>query len=185
MEDRQIVELYFARSESAIAETETKYGRYCRYIAERILHDSSDAEEVVNDAYLKVWDTIPPNRPDSLKSYIGMICGRLALNRYDQRRTRKRGEGQTALALEELSECVSDRAAADPADVIALRDALNRFLESLPARARKIFVRRYWYMSTVAEIAAEFSMRESSVTVLMLRTRKKLKQFLQKEGFTV
>lgn len=186
MEDHEIVDLYFARNESAIAETEIKYGRYCYSIANRILENAGDAEEIVNDTYLKAWNTIPPNRPDSLRAYVGMICSRLSLNRYDMRKAEKRGGAQTALVLEELAECVSDPASeADPGDAMALRDALNRFLASLSAKTRKIFVRRYWYMSPVSEIARDFSMKESTVTVLMLRTRKKLKQFLQKEGFNV
>lgn len=185
MEDNRIVELFWTRNEDALAETEAKYGRYCHYIAYRILGDDGDAEEIVNDALLKAWDTIPPNRPDILKTYVGMISGQLALNRYNQRRTYKRGEGQIPLVLDELGECVSDPGGVDLGDSLALRDALNRFLELLPAKTRKIFVRRYWYMSPVSEIAADFSMKESNVTVLMLRTRKKLKRFLQKEGFDV
>lgn len=185
MEDNRIVDLFWARNEEALSETEEKYGRYCHYIAYRILGDDSDAEEIVNDAYLKAWDTIPPNRPQSLKGYVGMIAGQLALNRYNQRKTGKRGEGQIPLVLDELADCVSDPVGADMGDSLALRDALNLFLGSLPAKTRKIFVRRYWYMSPVSEIAADFSMKESAVTVLMLRTRKKLKLFLEKEGFDV
>lgn len=185
MEDNRIVDLFWARNEDALSETEEKYGRYCHYIAYRILGDNSDAEEIVNDSYLKVWDTIPPNRPGSLKGYVGMICSQLALNRYHQRKTEKRGEGQIPLVLDELAECVSDPVGADMGDGLALRDALNYFLGSLPEKTRKIFVRRYWYMSPVSEIAADFSMKESAVTVLMLRTRKKLKVFLEKEGFEI
>ncbi|MBE6579078.1 MAG: sigma-70 family RNA polymerase sigma factor [Ruminococcaceae bacterium] len=184
MEDKQIVELYFARAESAVAETEKKYGRYCRYIAYRILENDEDAEESVNDTYLKAWNTMPPHRPQALKPYLGMLCRQISLDRYEMNHAGKRF-GQVSLALEELAECIPDGKNGDPGEGLALRDALNRFLYSLPEKTRKIFLRRYWYTSSIAEIASDFGMKESNVTVLLLRTRRKLKAFLQKEGFFV
>lgn len=180
MEDRQIIDLFFARSEDAIAETDRKYGVYCRAVASRILCDGNDAEEVVSDTYLRAWNAIPPERPGSLKAYLAAICSRLALDRYDRLTAAKRGGGQLAAALDELAECVSG--GGDPADDVILRDALNRFLRSLPEKARTAFLRRYWYACSVGEIAASLRMSESSVKMLLLRTRKKLKRFLQKEG---
>lgn len=183
MEDRQIVDLYWARSETAISETDKKYGRYCRYIAYQILCSDEDAKEVVNDTYLKTWNTVPPQRPDWLKPYVGMISRQLALNSYEERHSQKRG-GQVPLVLDELSDCVPDRdSGADLGESVALSDALNRFLWALPRRTRNIFVRRYFYMSTVAEIAKDYQMKESNVAMHLLRTRKKLEQFLRKEGF--
>ena len=183
MEDRQIVDLYWARSEVAITETDKKYGRYCHYIAYQILCDDMDAEEIVNDTYLKTWNTVPPNRPDPLKGYVGMISNQLALDRYDAKKTAKRGGGQLPAVLHELSECIP--AGDNGEDIgysIALRDALKRFLKSLPEKTRTIFVRRYWYVTPISEIAEEFGMKESNVAMLMLRTRMKLKTFLEKEG---
>ena len=183
MEDKQIVDLYWARSETAIAETEKKYGRYCHYIAYQILYNREDAEEVVNDTYLKAWNTIPPQRPDPLKPYVGMISRQLALDAYEAQHAQKRG-GQVPLALDELAECIPDPdSRADIGESVALSDALDRFLWALPERTRNVFVRRYFYMSTVAEIARDFSMKESNVAMHLLRTRKKLAQFLKKEGF--
>jgi len=183
MEDKQIVDLYWERSETAISETEKKYGRYCHYIAYQILYSDEDAKEVVNDTYLKIWYTIPPEHPDSLKSYIGMISRQLALDTYERQHTKKRG-GQVPFVLNELSECIPDHDnGADIGECVALSDTLSRFIGALPQRTRNIFVRRYFYMSTVAEIAKNFSMKESNVTMHLLRTRKKLKQFLKKEGF--
>lgn len=183
MEDQQIVDLYFARSESAIAETDKKYGRYCHSIAFRILEDNEDAKEIVNDTYLKTWNTIPPNRPDPLKPYVGMISRHLSLDRYEEYHTQKRG-GQVPLVLEELAECIPDGdSGADMGESIALRDALGRFVRSLPEKTQEIFLQRYWYSCSVAEIAERYGMRENSVTVLLHRTRKKLKAHLQKEGF--
>lgn len=185
MEDKQIVDLYWARSEDAVAETQKKYGRYCHYIAYQILYSDEDAKEVVNDVYLKTWNTIPPQRPDTLKPYVGMISRQLALDAYEAQHTQKRG-GQVPLVLDELSECIPDHAdGAEIGESLALRDALNRFVRSLSDRTQNIFVRRYWYASSITEIAEEYSMKESSVTVLLLRTRKKLKDFLDKEGFVV
>lgn len=183
MEDKQIVDLYWKRSENAIAETEKKYGRYCHYIAYRILTDDEDAKEVVNDTYLKTWNTVPPNRPDPLKAYVGKISRHLALDRYDEKNAKKRGGGELPLVFDELSECIPDRNDRDIGESAALRDALNRFLRSLPQKTRNIFIRRYWYVSPISEIAHDYSMKESNVAMLMLRTRKKLRDFLNKEGF--
>ena len=185
MEDKQIVELYWARSESAISETANKYGRYCHYIAYQILTNDEDAEEVVNDTYLKAWNTIPPQRPDPLKSYVGTISRQLALNVYKEQHTQKRG-GQVPLVLDELSDCIPNPENHENiGESIALSEALSRFLRALPQKTRNIFIRRYFYMSPVAEIARDFSMKESNVTMHLLRTRRKLEQFLKKEGFDV
>ena len=185
MEDKQIVELYWARSETAIAETEKKYGRYCHYIAYQILYNDEDAKEVVNDTYLKTWNTIPPQRPASLRPYVGMISRQLALDVYKEQHAQKRG-GQVSLVLDELSECIPDNdSGADIGESVALSDALSRFIWTLPQSTRNIFVRRYFYISTIAEIAKDFSMKESNVTMHLLRTRKKLEQFLKKEGFDI
>lgn len=183
MEDKQIVELYLARSETAIAETDRKYGRYCHYIAYHILYNDEDAKEVVNDTYLKTWNTVPPHHPDPLKPYVGMISRQLALNAYEKQHAGKRS-GQLPLVLDELSECIPDSvSSAEIGEGLELSDALNRFLWALPQRTRNIFLRRYFYMSAITEIAKDFHMKESNVTMHLLRTRKKLEQFLQKEGF--
>ena len=183
MEDKQIVDLYFERSESAITETEKKYGRYCHYIAYRILENDEDAKEIVNDTYLKAWNTIPPHRPNPLKPYVGMLSRQLSLDRYEKSHAQKRG-GQVLLVLDELAECIPDgNSGKDIGESVALRDALNRFVWSLPQKAQTIFVRRYWYSCSISEIAKAYGMKEGSVTVLLLRTRKKLEQFLKKEGF--
>lgn len=183
MEDRQIVELYWQRAERAIAETHAKYGRYCHYIAYNILSSNEDAEEVVNDTYLKVWNHVPPDRPDPLKPYVGMISRQLALNVYNARQTQKRGEG-VSLAILELEECIPGTPN-DIADSAALSDSLNRFIEKLPTRTRRVFVSRYWYADPISVIAKDFSMKESAVAMLLMRTRQKLKAHLEKEGFSI
>jgi RNA polymerase sigma-70 factor (ECF subfamily) len=181
MEDKRIVDLYWMRSESAISETDKKYGKYCRYIAERILESEEDAREVQNDTYLQVWNTVPPERPNSLRAYLGAICRNLSLNRYEASRAQKRG-GEVSLALDELSECIADREEQNDVNE-RLCELLDSFLATLPKRTRRVFLRRYWYASSISEIAKDYGMSENNVTVMLYRTRKALAQLLQKEGF--
>ena len=185
MDDAKIIALYEARDEKAIAETQRKYGGYCRYIAERILASKQDAEECVNDAYHKAWNTIPPQRPESLASSIGMLTRQLSFNRYKENHRQKRGGGEVPLILEELQECIADKDNVPNADDIALRDAMNAFLSKLPQRTRMVFMRRYWYADEVSTIAADYGMSEGHVGVLLYRTRKKLKEYLEKEEIYV
>lgn len=182
MEDKKIIDLYWRREQAAISETAMKYGRYCHYIAYQILGSDQDAEEVANDTYLRAWSSIPPNRPKSLKGYLATLCSRLALDRYDSRTAQKRGGGQMSLVLEELGQCVPGDNG-DMADSLALREALEGFLRGLPVKTRRIFLRRYWYLSPIAEIARDYGMKESAVAMLLLRTREKLKHHLEMEGF--
>ncbi len=185
MDDKQIVELYWQRSESAINETEKKYGRYCHYIAYKILYNDADAEEIVNDTYLKAWNTIPPNRPEPLKPYLGMITRQLSLDVFDAQTTQKRG-GELALILDELAMCIPDNDSRENmGESVALREALNRFVKSLSDKEQAVFVRRYWYISSVSEISDDYKLKENYVNVLLFRIRKKLKEFLVKEGFDI
>ena len=181
MEDKRIVDLYWMRSESAISETDKKYGKYCHYIAERILESEEDAREVQNDTYLQVWNTVPPERPNSLRAYLGVICRNLSLNRYEASHAQKRG-GEVSLALDELSECIADREEQNDVNE-RLCELLDSFLATLPKRTRRVFLRRYWYASSISEIAKDYGMSENNVTVMLHRTRKTLAQLLQKEGF--
>ncbi len=186
MEDHEIVDLYWARSEDAIGETEAKYGRYCYYIAFNILHDNEDSEECVNDTYLKAWNAMPDRRPNRLSAFLGKITRNLALNRWESYHAEKRGSGQVPLALEELHECIpSAHSGEGLADELALADVLDRFLASLPKEKRRIFMRRYWYLSPIAEIAADHSMSESKVKMSLLRARNALRRVLAEEGIAL
>lgn len=186
MEDRQIIELYNERSEAAISETADKYGKYCHYIAYNILYNEQDSEECVNDTWFRAWNTIPPQQPNKLSAFLGKITRNLALDRYKYYNRKKRGNGQTAQALEELSECLSvGNSTEQEVEVRQLAEALNTFLRSLPSDKRRILVRRYWYLSPVKEIAMDFGMSESGVKTILHRTRIKLKHFLEKEGIVV
>lgn len=186
MEDAAIVALYWARDEQALLETSNKFSAYCRKIAMNILADANDAEECENDTYLAAWNSIPPNRPARLAAYLGRITRNLALDRYNARNAQKRGGGQTAALLEELEAVLP---AAD--DVAATVEAaqttqyINDFLRGLPPQTRGIFLRRYWYCDSCAEIAAQYGVTEGKVRVTLHRTRAKLSAYLHKQGVTL
>ncbi len=184
MEDKQIVALYWERSETAISETEKKYGRYCRYIAYNILYSNQDAEECVNDTYQKAWETMPPKQPELLSAYLGKLTRSLAINRFRYDHAVKRSPGMEVI-LDEAAEFISDPNGVDALDEIHLRDVINSFVASLTQEVRIVFVRRYWYMSSVRDIAADLGITESKVKVILMRTRKKFKEHLEREGISV
>ena len=183
MEDEKIIDLYFARNEKAITETANKYGSYCHSIAMNILQSIQDSEECVNDTYTRAWNTIPPKKPNRLQTYLGKITRNLSLKVLEKRGALKRGDGQTALVLEELEECIPD--SDNEIEENELSEILNTFLDSLPEDSRNIFVLRYWHMYSTKEISALCKMKESAINVSLFRTRKKLKAFLEKEGITI
>lgn len=184
MDDIRIVELYWERSEEAVAQTQEKYGRYCHSIAYNVLHSDEDAEECVNDTYIKAWDSIPPNRPRKLSAYLGRITRNIALDRYERDRAQKRG-GITELALDELCECIADDSEVSDTSESALGEAINGFLSTLGKRTRIVFVRRYWYLYSIEDIAHQMDMSESNVKVTLLRARRKFKEYLEKEGIVI
>lgn len=183
MEDKQIVDLYWQRSERAVTETQQKYGSYCYAIANRILGDPEDARETVNDTYLGAWNSIPPHKPLVLSTYLGKLTRRYALKRREWQSAQKRGSGETALALEELSGCIP--AGDSPQHHVEQREltaSLDRFLNALPVVQRQVFVCRYWYLEPVGDIAVRFGFSRSKVKSMLHRTRKQLKQHLEREG---
>lgn len=186
MDDKQIVDLYWERSETAISETAKKYGRYCHYIAFNVLHNDEDSEECVNDTYLNAWNSMPPHRPSVLKTFLGKLTRNISLNKYKQLTAEKRGNGQMPLIIDELHECIPTTESMESIiDDMVLVDVFNRFLASLPVEQRKIFMRRYWYLSPVKEIATDYGMGESKVKMSLLRSRNELKHLLEKEGVSL
>lgn len=186
MEDSKIIVLYNARNEKAIAETDAKYGTHCRMIANNILHDHEDTEECVNDAYLKVWKAIPPALPSSLRAFISRIVRNLALDRYRSKNRDKRGKGEVEISIDELFNCFpvsSD--VEDEYSAKELSESLNRFLHTLSERDRDIFVARYYFFCPASEIAGKLKINENYVWNILSRTRRKLKDYLEKEGYTV
>ena len=186
MNDRQIVDLFLTRSEKAIDEAKRKYENYCYSIAYNVLHNNEDSEECVNDTYLQAWNTIPPKKPEFLAGFLGKITRNLALNKFKYNHAEKRNSGYTDVILEELEECLpSNNCTEQLVEDQLVVDCLNMFLDRQKSRTRKIFLRRYWYMDSIKDIAKEFHMSESSVKMLLLRTRNELKTFMEKEGVSI
>ena len=183
MEDHEIVALYWARDERAITESDQKYGAYCRTVAFHILRNREDSAECVNDTYLRAWDAMPPQRPSRLRVFLAAITRNLSLDRCRASGAAKRGGKQLTLALHELEESVPS--GGNVAEDLALADLLDRFLASLSAEDRRIFLRRYWYMLPVKEIARGIGLGESKVKMSLLRSRRTLKAQLEREGYTV
>ena len=183
MEDEKILDLYWARHESAINETANKYGSYCFAIATSILQNKEDAEECVNDTYLKTWDAIPPQRPSNIRLFLGKITRNLSLNKYKERRTKKHGGGEVALLFSELEDCIpSSNNVETEYESNQVIEAINSCLLSIDSESRVVFVRRYWYADTIQAIATRFQMSESKVKSMLFRARKKMKTYLEKEG---
>ena len=186
MDDEQIIELYWARSEQAIHESETKYGAFCRSIARNILAQEQDAEECVNDTWLNAWNAMPPQRPSILSAFLGRLTRNLSLDRWRHNRAAKRGGPQMEVALEELRDCLS--APGRPEERLEARETaalISRFLREQPALNRVLFLRRYWYLDSISALAERFSLSESAVKSNLHRTRLRLKEVLLKEGVAV
>ena len=184
--EEEIIELYRARDEEAIRRTADTLGSYCYTVAYNILGNPEDAEECVNDTYLAVWNAIPPARPASFKHFVTRILRNLALNRYKEQNRDKRGGGQVPLALEELTEVVSDTEDI-PADYVRkeLLESITRFLRECSPRDRGLFLDRYVRLEPTATLAKRYRVKEAQVLLILSRTRKKLKAQLEKEGYTL
>lgn len=184
MDDERIIDLFFARSEQAIHELDARYGALCRRLSFHIVNDRQDAEECVNDAYLGVWNAIPPARPQPLLSFVAKIVRNISLNAYWKKHAARRG-GPGAEALAELSESFPD-ARSGVEDAVGARElarAIERFLDTLSAENRAIFLRRYWFADPCREIALAVGLSEKAVTVRLVRLRRRLRQYLEeKEG---
>ena len=186
MNDNEIVQLLFDRDEAGIKAAVKKYKSYCMKIAENITGSRQDAEECVNDAFLKVWELIPPNRPEMLATFLGKLTRNISINRRKRNTAEKRGRGEAALVLEELSETVKGNEDVEREfDRQELSREINTFLETLPEHKRNIFICRYWYCDSVKKIAAEWGMSRTSVSVMLHRLREKLKTHLRKRGYDV
>lgn len=185
MEDQAIITLFYDRSEQAISELSNKYGRLCCKIAGNILHNALDTEECVNDTYLSVWNSVPPQQPNPLMTYVCSITRNLALKKYHAGTAAKRNSHYD-VALEELEECLSVPETVESAfSAMELAELLNRFLGALDQENRVMFLRRYWYADSISAIAARLHMSDNQVSVRLHRTRKKLQVYLRREGVPV
>ena len=186
MSDEEIVKLYLERREDAIAETEARYGAYLLKIADNILKNPEDSRECVNDAYFKAWCQIPDNPPQNLKAYLSKLTRSQAIDLWRSRNTDKRKANEYAASLSELEECVSgNETTEDIVEGHLLKAAINDFLKTLPRETAAIFISRYYYMDSVRKIAGDMNISISKVKVTLHRTRRKLKEWLEEEGFTL
>ena len=185
MDDKQIIDLFFDRDETALEHTAEKYDSYCYTVARNILGSDEDAKECVNDALLAAWDTIPPNRPEKLSLYLGKITKNLSVNKLRAINAKKRGADYIRVCIDELTEAIpSSESPAGLLETEEMISAIERGLRSVSATNRRIFISRYYYLESIGEIAARFCMNENQVKLRLCRTREKLRKYLRKEGLT-
>ena len=186
MEDSEIVKLLTERSEQAVAAVSQKYGRYCKKIALNILQNNEDADECVNEALMKLWNSSPPSTPDALQLFLARIVKSAAYDKLRLSQREKRGGGEVALVFEELEEIISDtKSVEDTMERKEMMSSISRFLRKSKDNDRQVFVLRYWYCCGVPEIAKELGLKEENVYVILSRTRTKLREHLKKEGYDV
>lgn len=183
MEDNIIIELYFQRNETAIRESDKKYGAYCGTIANNILHSQQDSEECVNDTWIRAWNAIPPENPARLSVFLGKITRNLAIDRWRKLKREKSGSGQINLCLDELAECVGTQETLG--DKLDLKEALDSFLSMLKPQAKRIFMLRYWHMCPISDVARLCGISEGAVKMSLRRTRKLLREYLEKEEIDI
>ncbi len=184
MTDQSIIELFFARSEEAIACTRTKYGKLVRHIISGFLTSTEDLEECENDTYLGAWNSIPPNRPDNLKAYLAVIARNTALKRYAYLHADKRN-AEYAASFDELAECICDNTQSTAHPDAELREVINSFLASLKTEQRRVFLLRYWQGCSIAEIMQQCGMSKSKTESMLFRTRSKLRSYLTERGYRI
>lgn len=184
LNDAKIIELFWERQEDAIRETDRVYGRRLHVLANKILNDREDAEESVSDTYMKTWQIIPPNRPAHLYAFLASICRHLSFHKLDWKLAAKR-KAEVVSLTQEMELCIPDSSQDRALEGKELGRIMNAFLESLPKDSRLIFLRRYWHVDTIAEIAARYGMSESKVKMQLSRTRAKLRTYLESEGIYV
>ena len=183
MEDRDIIDLYWQRSDRAIEESSIKYGRYCHTIAYNICLNNEDSEECVSDTWFKSWNAMPPKRPEVLHSFFGSICRNLALDLWRSKRALKRGSGEIDLAYDELSECIGN--SANPEKILEAQElerVVSTFIHELPENERRTFLARYYFMLPIKEIAKRQNEGLSKTKMCLYRSREKLKKLLEQEG---
>ena len=186
MNDEMIIEYIWIRDAQGLRLAEQKYNNYLRTIAYNILGDNQDVDECVNDVLMKLWKTIPPERPGNLKAFAGKICRNHSINKLRDAAAKKRGSGQTDEVLDELQDCVAHGADVELSlDEILLRDAINVFLDGISCEERNIFICRYWYMDSISDISRYAGCSESRIKSILFRIRRKLKKYLEKEGYYV
>ena len=184
MEDRTIVALYWSRDQRALGESQKKYGPLCFRLSENILASREDAEECVSDTWLRAWDTMPPQRPESLRAYLARICRNLSLDRWRAKRAQKRGAGLEIL-LEELEDCAAVPSAEEVSESQEIVRCIDRWLAGLPEDDRTAFLRRYWFGLSVKELARQEACAPQRMTQRLYRLRQSLRRALEEEGIVL
>ena len=185
MEDSQIIGLYFKRDEAAISETAAKYGAFCRGIALNILSINADADECVNDTYLRAWNSIPPQKPDKLGAWLGKVVRNIAFDLWKKNHRKKRYSGMEQL-MNELEDCIPSHVTVESEiEEQELTEVINAWLASLPQSDRILFMRRYWNGETVAALARESGISAANMAKKMYRLRQNLKSKLETEGYSL
>ena len=186
LEDDKIIELMENRDESSVSELSKKYGGICGKVARNILRDFTEVEQCLNDTYFKVWNSIPPAKPVSLPAFVTTIARNIAISQMRERRTAKRGGEVEILSFDELDDFVSGTSSIETeAERSEIIDAINKFLYKQSELKRQLFIKRYWGCYSIEELAGDFGLTESNVTVTLTRVRKKLKEYLCKRGFEI
>ena len=186
MQDKEIVKLYLSRDESAVTETQNKYDRYLTKIAYNILQDLEDCKESVNDTYLAAWNSIPPQKPAVLSTYLGKLTRRISISLFRRKNADKRQGGEFALSFSEMEDVMEGNMEPEKEmEAQILGELLNKFLRSLKPDERRTFIGRYYYMDSLKEVAAYCGMREGKAKTMLFRTRVKLKEYLREEGFMI
>ena len=183
MNDKLLVQQFWDRDEAAIRGAKKQYEQYCLYIANNVLQNRLDAEECLNDALLAAWNSIPPQRPQNLKTYLGKLIREIAVNRWHRNRAQKRITPESIVSLDELEEMVGTSAVEEAVEEEDLAHAISVFLRKLPETQRNLFIRRYWYYDSIEQICKRYGFGKSKVTVTLKRTRDKLAEHLKKEGY--
>ena len=184
MDDLSIIELYFARDEQAIKETDAKYGKLCHSIAYNILNNNEDSEECVNDTYIGVWNTIPPTRPNNFMAFVCRITRNLSLKRIEIMARQKRTQA-TIVSLDELAEVLPDESIADGISDEDIGKAISDFLRNEKEDVRNVFIRKYYFFDSIGDISRRYGFTESKVKNMLYHTRNKLKEHLIKEGVEI
>ena len=184
MQDNELLKMYFDRNEQAISETAEQYGRYCMYIADNILQNRQDSEECVNDAYVTLWNTIPPQKPQSLKAYLAKVLRNAALSMVRKHNAKQRGSGAVDEIIDELREAETDTPESIT-DAKMMSELINGFVKGLEKQQRIIFVKRYWYLCPSKQIAKECDLSVGNVNMTLHRLRQQLKNYLEQEGFKI
>jgi RNA polymerase sigma-70 factor (ECF subfamily) len=186
LDDDKIIALYFERNESALKQTAEKYGRYCYKIAHQVVNNEEDAKECVNDMYLDVWNSIPPHKPKKLAVFLATITRRIALDCFRRMTAEKRGGGEASLSLHELEDCIPfGKSNDEELENQRIAEIISAFLRRLPEIRANIFIRRYWYFDSVADIAKRYDFGESKTKMILKKTRDELLQYLKKEDIFI